>query len=376
MQLAFDIGGTFTDFALRDPKTGLVRVWKVPTTPRAPAEAVTNDLTARERAGEFDGHAIGEVLHATTIATNAILERKGSRVALVTTQGFRDVLLIGRQKRYDTNNLHLDKPRPLTPRANIFEIAERLASDGSVIVPLDEMEVAALAGKLAREGFDAVAVVLLHAYANPDHERKVGEILNKHLPDKVISLSSTISPKFREYERTSTTVANAYVAPLVDSYLTSLEGSLTRLGVSAELSIMQSNGGLVSADLARSFPIRIVESGPAAGVLMCAEVGKEEGFDHVLTFDMGGTTAKLGAIDGGVPAVTPTFEVDAVNYKKGSGLPLNISGQPPVFDQEQFVAVHRDRFGLFDDEGQRPYRQLPRLSKGPEIDHQCTGMTH
>jgi len=325
MQLAFDIGGTFTDFALRDPKTGLVKVWKVPTTPRAPAKAVTNDLNAREEVGEFNGRAIQEVLHATTIATNAILERKGSRVALVTTRGFRDVLLIGRQKRYDTNNLHLDKPQPLTPRASIFEVSERLASDGSVIGPLNEAEVMTLAGKLAQDDFDAVAVVLLHSYANPNHERRVGEILSERLPGKVISLSSTISPKFREYERTSTTVANAYVAPLVDDYLTSLEKSLDHLGVSADLSVMQSNGGLVSGELARSFPIRIVESGPAAGVLMCAEVGKEEGFDHVLTFDMGGTTAKLGAIDGGVPAITPTFEVDAVNYKKGSGLPLNIT---------------------------------------------------
>lgn len=325
MQLAFDIGGTFTDFALRDTDSGLVRIWKVPTTPRAPAKAVTDDLEVRRGDGGFDGRVIADVFHATTIATNAILERKGSRVALITTEGFRDVLLLGRQKRYDTNNLHLDKPVPLAPRSDIFEIRERLAPDGSIVVPLAEADVAALASRIAAARFDAVAVVLLHAYANPKHERRVGEILRKHLPGIVISLSSVVSPKFREYERTSTTVANAYVAPLVDSYLTSLEGSLRKLEVSAGLSVMQSNGGLVSAELARSFPVRIVESGPAAGVLMCAEVGKEEGFDHVLTFDMGGTTAKLGAIDGGVPAITPTFEVDAVNYKKGSGLPLNIT---------------------------------------------------
>ncbi|WJR79151.1 hydantoinase/oxoprolinase family protein [Bradyrhizobium sp. NP1] len=325
MQLAFDIGGTFTDFALRDTDSGLVRIWKVPTTPRAPAKAVTDDLEVRRGDGGFDGRVIADVFHATTIATNAILERKGSRVALITTEGFRDVLLLGRQKRYDTNNLHLDKPVPLAPRSDIFEIRERLAPDGSVVEPLAEADVAALASRIAAARFDAVAVVLLHAYANPKHEQRVGEILRKHLPGMVISLSSVVSPKFREYERTSTTVANAYVAPLVDSYLTSLEGSLRKLEVSAGLSVMQSNGGLVSAELARSFPVRIVESGPAAGVLMCAEVGKEEGFDHVLTFDMGGTTAKLGAIDGGVPAITPTFEVDAVNYKKGSGLPLNIT---------------------------------------------------
>ena len=183
----------------------------------------------------------------------------------------------------------------------------------------------ALAKHLALSNFYAVAVVLLHAYSNPVHEARIAEILNQHLPGKTMSLSSVISPKYREYERTSTTVANAYVAPLVDTYLTSLEDSLRQLAVSAGLSVMQSNGGLVTSDLARAFPIRIVESGPAAGVLMCAKVGQEEGFDHVLTFDMGGTTAKLGAIDGGVPAVTPTFEVDAVSYRKGSGLPLNIT---------------------------------------------------
>lgn len=325
MQLAFDIGGTFTDFALHDMETGVVKVWKVPTTPRALGKAVTDDLTWRQKSGDFCGKLIGDVLHATTIATNAILERKGSRVALVTTKGFRDVLLIGRQKRYDTNNLHLDKPQPLTPRAHIFEVSERIGPDGLVIAPLDETEVAVLSKELVQKGFDAVAVVLLHAYANSEHERRVGEILGKHLSGKVISLSSAVSPKFREYERTSTTVANAYVAPLVDSYLTALEGSFNELDVSANLFVMQSNGGLVSSELARSFPIRIVESGPAAGVLMCAEVGTEEGFDHVLTFDMGGTTAKLGAIDGGVPVVTPTFEVDTVNYRKGSGLPLNIT---------------------------------------------------
>jgi N-methylhydantoinase A len=325
MQLAFDIGGTFTDFALRDTGSGLVRIWKVPTTPRAPAKAVTDSLEAAIGRNEFAGAEIADVLHATTIATNAILERKGSRVALITTRGFRDVLLIGRQKRYDTNNLHLDKPVPLTPRSDIFEVTERLAADGSVVTALAENEVIALAKHLALSNFDAVAVVLLHAYSNPVHEARIAEILNQHLPGKTISLSSVISPKYREYERTSTTVANAYVAPLVDTYLTSLEDSLRQLAVSAGLSVMQSNGGLVTSDLARAVPIRIVESGPAAGVLMCAKVGQEEGFNHVLTFDMGGTTAKLGAIDGGAPAVTPTFEVDAVSYRKGSGLPLNIT---------------------------------------------------
>ncbi len=325
MQIAFDIGGTFTDFALHDPAEGRVAIWKLPTTPREPARAVLDGLRGRLEEGGLRAASVDAALHATTIATNAILERKGARTALVTTAGFRDVLLIGRQKRYDTNNLHLDKPRPLVRRGDTFEVTERLAPDGSVLAPLDEAEAAAVAARIAEGGFDSAAVVLLHAYANPAHERRMAEILAAKAPGVRISLSSEIAPKWREYERTSTTVANAYVAPLVDSYLADLEGSMRDLGVAAELSIMQSNGGVGSVGLVRHWPVRIVESGPAAGVLFCADVGREEGATHVMTFDMGGTTAKLGAIDDGVPSTTPSFEVDAVNYRKGSGLPLSIT---------------------------------------------------
>jgi N-methylhydantoinase A len=325
LQIAFDIGGTFTDFALRDDETGSVSIWKVPTTPKAPADAVMRSLAERVANNALAVGSVDDVLHATTIATNAILERKGSRCALVTTRGFRDVLPMGRGKRYDTNNLHLEKPKPLVPRADIFEVTERLAPDGSVVVALDEAEVRALALTLAKSDYQAVAVALLHSYASAEHEKRVGAILREVLPGRMICLSSEVSPKYREYERASTTTANAYVGPLVDAYVAALEASLQDLKIGARVSIMQSNGGLVSAELAKSGAIRIVESGPAAGVLMCAEVGREEGFDHVITFDMGGTTAKLGAIDEGVPAVTPTFEVDAVNYKRGSGLPLNIT---------------------------------------------------
>jgi N-methylhydantoinase A len=326
MQIAFDIGGTFTDFALHDPAEGRVAIWKVPTTPRDPARAVIDGLRGRlAEGGGLSAAAVDAALHATTIATNAILERKGSRTALVTTAGFRDVLLIGRQKRYDTNNLHLDKPRPLVRRADTFEVTERLAPDGTVLTPLDEAEAEAVAARIAAGSFVSAAVVLLHAYANPAHERRLAEIIAARAPGVRISLSSTIAPKWREYERTSTTVANAYVAPLVEGYLANLEGSMRGLGVGAELSIMQSNGGVASVGLVRHWPVRIVESGPAAGVLFCADVGREEGATHVMTFDMGGTTAKLGAIDDGVPSTTPSFEVDAVNYRKGSGLPLSIT---------------------------------------------------
>ncbi|GGG19559.1 methylhydantoinase [Caldovatus sediminis] len=346
MQIAFDIGGTFTDFALHDPADGRVAIWKVHTTPREPARALLDGLRARVAAGGLRPEAIDAALHATTIATNAILERKGARTALVTTAGFRDVLLIGRQKRYDTNNLHLDKPRPLVRRADTFEVTERVAPDGTVLKPLDEAEAEAVAARIAGGGYASVAVAFLHAYANPAHERRMAEILAARAPGVRISASSEVAPKWREYERTSTTVANAYVAPLVDGYLAELGRSLRELGIGAELSIMQSSGGLVSVELARAHPVRIVESGPAAGVLMCAEVGREEGCGHVMTFDMGGTTAKLGAIDDGVPATTPSFEVDAVNYRKGSGLPLSVTAIDLLEIGAGGGSIARTRMGL------------------------------
>ncbi len=323
-EIAFDIGGTFTDFALRDTETGTTDIWKVPTTPDDPARAVLDSLRHHFETSGVDPATIAKALHATTIATNAILERKGSRTILLTTAGFRDILLIGRQKRYDTNNLHLDKPRPLVRRADICEVNERIGADGTVLLPLTEAEADAIAERVAAAGYQSVAIAFLHAYANPVHEQRMAAALAARLPDIPVSLSSVIAPKYREYERTSTTVANAYVAPIVKTYITNLDRSLRSFGTRAEMYIMQSNGGVSSAELANTYPIRIVESGPAAGVLMCAEVGRTEGYSHVMTFDMGGTTAKLGAIDDGNPAVTSGFEVDAVHSRKGSGLPLSI----------------------------------------------------
>jgi N-methylhydantoinase A len=324
LQLAFDIGGTFTDLVLLDTEKGDLRIWKVPTTPDAPERAVAQALGERIAEKVIVPSEIASVLHATTVATNAILERKGSRTALITTKGFRDVLMIGRQKRYDTYTLHISKPKPLVDRVDIFEVEERTAYDGTVLTPLSEADIAAAIRELRQGAYRSVAIVLLHSYANAGHEQQIADRIATELPAIQISCSSTISPKYREYERTSTTVANAYVKPLVDGYLRALGETLVTHGIRANLSIMQSNGGLVSPQLAREYAVRIVESGPAAGVRMCVEVGRDEGFANVLTFDMGGTTAKLGAIDDGEAAVTPTFEVDAVQYSKGSGLPLNI----------------------------------------------------
>jgi N-methylhydantoinase A len=325
IRLAFDIGGTFTDFILEDGNTGQRHFGKVPTTPREPAKAV---LSGIEELLSRSGVAAGTVqtlLHATTVATNAVLERKGARTALITTAGFRDILIIGRQKRYETYDLYLDKPKPLARRRDIFEVRERVLYDGTVELDLSKEDVERAIAAIADGGYESVAVCLMHAYANAEHERAIGRALSERLPNVFVSLSSDVSPKFREYERTSTVTANAYIKPLVGRYVGQLDGELRERGVRAQLFIMQSNGGLVPPALAVETPVRIVESGPAAGVLMCAEVGRLEGCSHVLTFDMGGTTAKLGAIDDSVPAIVPTFEVDQVRYRKGSGLPLNIA---------------------------------------------------
>ncbi len=322
--VAFDIGGTFTDFVLHDAGTNRTHTLKVPTTPQDPSVAVIQGLQAIIATAEADPGAVATMLHATTVATNAVLERKGAATGLITTAGFRDVLIIGRQKRYETYDLYISKPKPLIPRRHIVEVSERMAPDGTVVAELDMASVdAAIDAMLASER-QTVAVALLHAYANADHERRIRDRLADRAPHISVSLSSEVSPKFREYERTSTTLTNAYVRPAVERYLTGLEAGFAQGGFGREFLIMQSNGGLVSPAIAREFPVRIIESGPAAGILMCAKVGRSAGHDHVMTFDMGGTTAKLGAIDDGVPAIMPSLEVDLVRHKRGSGLPINV----------------------------------------------------
>ena len=348
LHLAFDIGGTFTDFALSDETSGRVELWKLLTTPNDPASAVIDSLSEQIAAGSLAGAEVASARHATTIATNAILERKGAATALITTEGFRDVLIIGRQKRHDTNNLRMDKPAPLIARADIFQVSERIAADGSRVMPLDEQAARDVAARVAAGGYRAVAIAFLHSYADPAHERRMGEIMRAAAPDIAVTLSAELSPKYREYERTSTAVADAYVKPLVQSYVASLQQALASLGIGAELAIMQSNGGLTTATLARAAPIRIVESGPAAGVLMAARVGMAEGHAHVMSFDMGGTTTKLGAIEDGTPLVAPSFEVDAVNYRRGSGLPLNITAVELLEIGAGGGSIARRRMGLID----------------------------
>ncbi|MGE3702710.1 MAG: hydantoinase/oxoprolinase family protein [Hyphomicrobiaceae bacterium] len=324
LRVAFDIGGTFTDFVMQDDSSGRVRTWKVLSTPSDPSEGALGGLQQLLDAERVSAADITHLLHATTVAANAVIERKGSRVALVTTEGFRDIIVMGRQKRYDTYDLYLDMPRPLVSRRDVFEVSERMDARGEVVDRLREDSVRAIIPSLRAGGFAAIAVCLIHSYANPRHEQRVRELLAQALPGATITISAEISPKIREYERTSTTVTNAYVQPIVKTYLEQIQRVLKARDVRGALSIMQSSGGLVTPELAARYPVRIVESGPAAGVLMCADIARQEGIGNVLTFDMGGTTAKLGAVDDGEPAVTSTFEIARERFREGSGLPLNV----------------------------------------------------
>ena len=323
IRLAFDIGGTFTDIVLHDSLSGALHVAKTLTTPDDLARAVMTGLDAVLDETGWKSSDIDVLLHATTVATNAILERKGAKTALLTTEGFRDVLILGRQKRYETYDLYFRKPEPLTRRRHIYEVSERLDTDGSVITPIDIDGLDSVADRLLAEGIESVAIVFLHSYANADHERAAARRLAERVPGLVISASCDISPRIREYERSSTTLANAFVKPIAARYLDRLQETLGKRGFAAPLHVMQSNGGLVTPEIARDYPVRIVESGPAAGVLLARHIGRRESTDHVLTFDMGGTTAKLGVVDDGEPAITPAFEVDTIDSRRYSGLPLS-----------------------------------------------------
>jgi N-methylhydantoinase A len=322
-RLALDVGGTFTDFVLEGG--GTVTYGKALTTPADPSAGIVAGLTPLlERRGATEA-AVHDLVHATTFGANAVLERRGARTALVTTEGFRDVAILGRQKRYETYDLSIDKPAPLVRRRDIVELAERIGPAGDVERALEESGLAATVERLAAiDGLEAVAVCLLHAYANGAHERRLAEALAQALPDVLVSLSSEVSPRRGEYERTSTTLADAYIKPIVARYLHRLRAELGGRGFRGRFFVMQSNGGLSTPELAEAHPIRIVESGPTAGVLMAAGVARRTGREDVLTFDMGGTTAKLGAVEGGAPATSDSFEIDVVNFRRGSGLPLTI----------------------------------------------------
>ncbi len=319
-----DVGGTFTDFALMDDATGEIRLGKTLTSADDPSRAVLEGLADVVRKAGRDPSELAHVVHATTIATNTVIQRRGATTALLTTQGFRDVLLIGRQRRFELYDNTIGKPATLIPRELCFEAEERLFWDGSVHVPLNEDSVRDAARRMQEAGVAAVAVCFLHSYVNPEHERRAAEIIAETAPDLVVTLSSDVSPVYREYERASTTALNAYVIPAVNEYIGRVEDGLDDLRGNRTLFIMQSNGGIASGDQVRRNAIRIIESGPAAGVLTAARYTKAAGTDDILSFDMGGTTAKVCLVEDGKPSLTGSYEVDTINLKKNSGLPLNI----------------------------------------------------
>lgn len=326
LKIAVDIGGTFTDFVLLQDDE-MVATAKLLTTYPDPSVGVEEGIA--NLMSDRDAARVVEVIHATTLVSNALIERKGVRTALITTEGFRDVLSSGRELRYDLYDLFLEQPEPLVARRHRYTVAERILADGSVDQPLDPDEIRSLLPALRQSGVEAVAVCLLHSYRYPAHEQTVGRLLAEELPGVAVSLSSEVSPEIGEFHRMSTTAANAYVLPVVDSYLSRLQDGLRAADIQAPLHVMLSTGGLATADTGRKFPVRMLESGPAAGVLSAGFFGSREGTRDVLAFDMGGTTAKAGLIQGGSPLIAPDHEAARVyRFTKGSGLPIHV----PVID--------------------------------------------
>jgi N-methylhydantoinase A len=323
--VGIDIGGTFTDLVLIDGRRQTVTVNKVLTTPQNPAVAVAEGFSAALPSGELVPRDVAHVVHGTTLVTNAVLERKGARTGLVTTAGFRDTLEIATENRYDMYDLQLEKPEPLVPRSLRAEVRERTLADGTRATPLDGETVRAIAAGFEGAGVEAVAVCLLHSYRDGTHERQIAEILTGLLPAVPVSLSSEVSPEIREYHRTVTTVVNAYVMPLVGRYVDELRDRLRATGFQGDVFLMLSNGGICTIDTARRFPVRLIESGPAAGALAAAHIGRRVGLPDLLSFDMGGTTAKACFIERGQPLASPAIEVAHVyRFKQGSGLPLQV----------------------------------------------------
>ncbi len=322
-RIGADIGGTFTDVVL---ETATQRYsTKVLTTYDAPERALLEGVATLLAQASLAPADVGLLVHGTTLATNALIERRGARTALLTTQGFRDVLEMGTESRFDQYDIAMDKPQPLVPRILRVAVPERIAADGAQLLALDEDAVRRAAAFFEAEGVQSVAVAFLHSYVNPVHEQRAGALLRGLLPGVAVSLSCEVSPEMREYERFSTTAANAYVQPVVASYLGRLDAQLKTLGFRCPLFLMLSSGGLTTVETAVRFPVRLVESGPAGGALFAAGVAAERGIGRMLALDVGGTTAKICYIDDSQPLSSQVFEVARVHrFRKGSGLPLRI----------------------------------------------------
>jgi len=332
-RLGVDIGGTFTDATLINEETGEIHIGKVSSTPKDPSQGFMEATHRILQEADVAAADLTYVVHGTTVATNAIIEGKVARTGFITTDGFRDMLEIARQIRPSLYDLQFEKPKPLVPRYLCFGVPERLDAQGHVLKPLDETATRQIVEQLRDEQVESIAVCLLHAYANPDHEKQVGEIIQEIFPDVILSLSSEVAPEFREYYRASTTVINASIRPVVARYLERIEDRLRQEGLVAELLLMQSSGGVFTFTEASHKPVFMVESGPAAGVISAAHLGNTLEYKDIISFDMGGTTAKVGLIQDGSPIVTKDYEVGAaaqagVGSHRGAGYPI----RTPVID--------------------------------------------
>ena len=332
-RLGVDVGGTFTDAILLNESTGEARTGKVPSTPSDPSDGFLRVVRRMLEEGAVPPETVRYVVHGTTVATNAIIEGNLSKTAFITTDGFKDLLEIQTGIRPALYDLQFEKLKPLVPRYLSFGVPERLDFRGDVLLPLDEDATRRVAEQLRDEGVESVAVCLLHSYINPDHERRIGEILHDVLPGTLCSLSSDVAPEFREYFRASTTVINAAIRPIVSRYLDRIQSRVRGSGVLGELLVMQSSGGVLTFDAAIERPVFMVESGPAAGVIAASNLGQNLGHKNVISFDMGGTTAKAGLIEDGTPRVTKEYEVGGTaatteHGSRGSGYPI----RTPVID--------------------------------------------
>ncbi|HSU04003.1 MAG TPA: hydantoinase/oxoprolinase family protein, partial [Acetobacteraceae bacterium] len=334
-RIGFDIGGTFTDFILLDSTRAEIRLHKCLTTPKDPSVGALAGLDELVADAGLRLADISAIVHGTTLVTNALIERSGARVGLITTRGFRDILEMGTEQRYDIYDLFLQFPAPLVPRRRRLEVTERMNRDGKVVHELDSAGVRAAAQRLIADGAEAIAICFLHAYRNPTHEQQAAAIIRAAWPDVALSLSSEVVAELWEYQRTATTCANAYVQPLMARYLSRLERELHARGFRGRLTLMHSAGGLLSPETARAFPIRMLESGPAGGGLATALFGAAAGQGDVISFDMGGTTAKACLIQDGRAEIAPMMEAARVHrFKKGSGLPI----KAPVIDMIEIGA--------------------------------------
>ncbi len=332
-RLGVDIGGTFTDVVLETG--GKLHSTKVLTTYAAPEDAIIEGLHRVCAKAGIEPGTIDQVIHGTTLATNALIERRGAKTAFITTSGFRDVIEMRTESRFEQYDLNLKLPDPLLPRNRRYVVAERMEATGRVLIPLDRAEVETLADELKQAGYDSIAVGLLHSYVNNAHEKLIRDVLAERLPGVMVSISSEVSPQMREYERFNTTIANAYIKPLMKSYLGRLKERLASEGADCPVFMMHSGGGIMSLESAAEFPVRLVESGPAGGAIFAADIAARHGLEKVLSFDMGGTTAKICLIRNYTPKTARVFEVARTyRFKKGSGMPISI----PVIDMVEIGA--------------------------------------